>query len=268
MSIYDELNKDSGDDLEPFTKQQMKEMDEDGLINRLEDLKIAANDLKQKVRDGLFGPKEKDNLDGLSKENLKGVINEEGYKNHGKLDPSLERYNDTATNLNPLTIKFKRIRDVKKPERGTPLSAGLDFFIPKNLGSLGLPKDNLVNNKRNAQGEFILEIRIRPFGDVLIPSGIKTQLPNNTVLIAFDKSGVCTKLGLIVGAKVVDEDYQGEVHIHLRNLTDKEVILQSGQKIVQFLLLPSFYVDLIEDDNIHQQITERGEGGFGHTDNK
>lgn len=260
MSIYDELKKDSGDDLEPFTKQPM---DENGLIDRLEDLKIAANDLKQKIRD---------NLDGLSKENLKGAWNGpwngEDYKNHEKLDPSWERFNDTVIKINPLTIKFKRIRDVKKPERGTPLSAGLDFFIPKNLGSLGLPTDNLINNKRNAQGESILEIRIRPFGDVLIPSGIKTQLPNNTVLIAFDKSGVCTKLGLIVGAKVVDEDYQGEVHIHLRNLTDREVILQSGQKIVQFLLLPILYADLLEDDNIHQQITERGEGGFGHTDNK
>lgn len=147
-------------------------------------------------------------------------------------------------------MKFLKVRDVKTPTRGTSSSAGIDFYIPNEYES-----------------HLII-----PGGSVLIPSGIKVNIPNNHALIAFNKSGVATKKGLTVGACVVDEDYQGEIHIHLTNISNQVVAVDPGEKIVQFLLMPIIYdsIEIVENEELlwEGKISERGEGGFGHTDEK
>ena len=175
-------------------------------------------------------------------------------------------------------LKFFKVRDVKSPERGTPQSAGIDFFIPTHaaLASMDMLQfdhrlwsTQCYTHTNEATGEKFSRpyIKIDPFGSALIPSGIKVEIPKGFALIAFNKSGVATKKGLTVGACVVDEDYQGEVHIHLINQTDKAVFLQPGEKIVQFVLVPMAYIGLEEVYEIHQEETERGQGGFGSTGN-
>jgi dUTP pyrophosphatase len=89
------------------------------------------------------------------------------------------------------------------------------------------------------------------------------------MLVAFNKSGVATKRNLTVGACVVDEDYQGEIHIHLTNVGTETQEIKAGEKIVQFLLMPIVYEGLeevlSEDELWEGKVTERGEGGFGST---
>lgn len=142
-------------------------------------------------------------------------------------------------------MKIQKIRNVKTPVRGTALSAGLDFFMPDDL----------------------LSIPLLPTQHTLIPSGIKVEVPKGYALIAFNKSGVATKLGLQIGACVVDEDYQGEIFIHLRNISDKEVWINPGDKIIQFLLIPVLLDTVEVVDQVHTQISERAQGGFGSTGN-
>lgn len=101
-------------------------------------------------------------------------------------------------------MKITKIREVKTPTRGTECSAGLDFFVPAGIRLCMLPGD-----------------------DVLIPSGIKVEVPHGYALIAHNRSSMATSTramkyaGLkgnpnstrgcvVVGACVVDEDYQGE----------------------------------------------------------
>ena len=84
-------------------------------------------------------------------------------------------------------------------------------------------------------------------------------------MIAFNKSGVATKQGLSVGACVVDEDYDGEVHLHMINTSDKDQTVVTGQKLVQFVLIPVCYIDVEEVDELPQRNTQRGAGGFGST---
>lgn len=147
------------------------------------------------------------------------------------------------------TIKFQKIRDVKSPERGTDKSAGIDFFVP-------------------------LDVRynhtLYPGEGILIPSGIKAVIPKGHALIAFNKSGVATKRGLSVGACVVDEDYQGEIHLHVYNRTSRVIDSpKPGDKLVQFLLIPVEYPKIeMYENNIFSETTERGEGGFGSTGTK
>lgn len=141
------------------------------------------------------------------------------------------------------TMKISKIRKVKTPTRGTEQSAGLDFYIPD---------------------DFDLK-RLAPGMSVCIPSGIKANVPAGYALIAFNKSGVALKKGLQVGACVVDEDYQGEIHLHL--MATKSTELKPGEKIVQFVLLPVNYstVSVVPEEDLFVEQTERGAGGFGST---
>lgn len=146
-------------------------------------------------------------------------------------------------------MKIARIRDVKLPSRGTSASAGLDFYTPNNM----------------------LETELLPGESALIPSGIKARLPKGFALIAFNKSGVATKQGLQVGACVVDEDYRGEIHLHVTNVSDTKTTIMPGQKLVQMVLVPVSYegVEEVSEDELFTEpnvlASERGEGGFGST---
>lgn len=160
-------------------------------------------------------------------------------------------------------MKFSKVRDVKSPVRGTGKAAGIDFFVP------------------NFEKEFTL----RPMQDLLIPSGIKMEIPEGYMLMGADKSGVVTSkyacLGagrepkpetftsvVILGAKIVDEDYQGEIYIHLVNVGNDTVFIKPGMKIAQFILVPVSYEELKEvpEEELFSRSSERGEGALGSTD--
>lgn len=142
-------------------------------------------------------------------------------------------------------MKIEKIKMVKTPVRGTGASAGIDFFVPKNFG-----------------------VMVNPQESALIPTGIKAEVPKGFMLMAANKSGVCTRTGLIVGATIVDEDYQGEIHMHLINTSDSPVEIESGDKLVQFILVPVSYENVEVVDRVHKTVSERGAGGFGSTGNK
>ena len=159
-------------------------------------------------------------------------------------------------------MKIAKTRNVKTPERGTEKSAGIDFFVPNDFKS----------------------VVIRPGRDLLIPSGIKAAVPEGFMLMAAEKSGVVTSKSaavaagrtpkptaydsiIILGAKIVDEDYQGEIHIHLVNVGDDAVKIEPGTKIAQFILVPVSYenVEVVPEDQLFSEVSDRGDGGFGST---
>lgn len=140
---------------------------------------------------------------------------------------------------------MKRIRDVKMPCRGHSNDAGIDFFVPNDFETVMLAPQQSIN----------------------IPSGIKVNIPAGYALIAFNKSGVALKKGLDIGASVIDESYQGELHLHMVNVSNQAVVINPGEKIVQFILIPVNYAMPIEvtDGELFEEESERGEGGFGST---
>jgi dUTP pyrophosphatase len=140
-------------------------------------------------------------------------------------------------------LNIYKIRDVKTPTRGTPLSAGIDFYVPNDLD----------------------EVVLKPGEGANIPSGIKVLFEEKFALVAFNKSGVSLKKGLQVGACVIDADYEGEVHLHVINIGNETQVINPGDKLVQFLLIPVEYAKVEEMSKWHSRNTERGEGGFGST---
>jgi len=141
-------------------------------------------------------------------------------------------------------IRISKVREVKTPTRGTPGSAGLDFYVPEGISAKCIPG-----------------------GDVCIPSGIRVDVPSGYAFIAHNKSGIALNKKLSVGACVVDEDYQGEIHLHLFNSGQEPIEIEAGEKIIQFLLVPVKYprVEVVPDKELFHSTTKRGAGGFGST---
>lgn len=160
-------------------------------------------------------------------------------------------------------LKFAKVLPVKSPSRGTPFSAGIDFYVPENTNWF---HETMLKegNKDYCSGDQLI---VRAHERINIPSGIKVNIPHGFALIAFNKSGVALKKGLDVGATVIDEDYQGVIHLSLTNTTNREVYINYGEKIIQFLLLPINYVKLeeVKEKDLYSIKTLRGEGGFGST---
>jgi len=52
------------------------------------------------------------------------------------------------------------------------------------------------------------------------------NIPENNMLLVLEKTSVPNKTGIISGARVIDENYQGEFIASLINTSDNEAILQ------------------------------------------
>ena len=143
------------------------------------------------------------------------------------------------------TLRFAKTKRVISPERAHSLDAGIDFYVPTDFQQKGL----------------------EPGEAVKIQSGVKVNVPQGYALIAFNKSGISTKLGLIVGACVIDSGYQGEISIHLINAGNKTIWIIPDMKIVQYLLLPiaESIPEEVRENELFPHKSTRGAGGFGST---
>lgn len=172
-------------------------------------------------------------------------------------------------------LKYTKIRNVKNPNRGTPLSAGIDFYIPESNDfyvKLQLIDNKSDNIKLSEPIKVVGSYTLKPGESVLIPSGIKTYFTPEYALIAFNKSGIASKYSILVGAEVIDQDYQGEIHFDLKNVGNKDIKLHPGDKITQLILVKigldePQYVET-EEELYNNTKTQRGEGGFGSTGSK
>lgn len=108
---------------------------------------------------------------------------------------------------------------------------------------------------------------------ILVNSGIKVALDNETVGIFFNKSGRGNQ-GLDVRACVVDEDYSGYVHLSLAFTKDYTTTkIYAGDKLSQMVILPLVkYKEVSElDEASYNELmanSERGSKGFGSSNEK
>lgn len=146
-------------------------------------------------------------------------------------------------------VKLFVCGDVKAPKRDAGYDAGIDVFVPnlteqfmvdltkKNPGHpfrwgvIGSPVENEENVKQN-EGLYLY---LAPGEDLLIPTYLKARIPNDMYLKVANKSGVCTKQKLVVGADTIDSSYEGIMHIHIFNASNSMRFIQFGQSIAQLI---------------------------------
>ena len=178
----------------------------------------------------------------------------------------------------PSSLLIHKTREVKTPTRANKHDAGIDFFLPTVNETLR--EDIIAKNREHlSTNDFLVmfategQLVVLPHTRVLIPSGIKVCiLEKDTCLIAANKSGLASKHGIVFRAQVVDADYTGEVHISIENTGNTPVILESGDKIQQFIHTPIILSVIKEIDSedykIYTSNSDRGEGGFGSSGRK
>jgi dUTP pyrophosphatase len=153
-------------------------------------------------------------------------------------------------------INVAKVREnVRCPVRANPSDAGLDvFFVPKS---------------NQPECKFV---QIAPGDSVLLPSGIKVEIPHGYVCRVECRSSLA-QIGLIVGATIVDSGYEGEILINLINTSNDLRRIYEGDKIAQLVFYPIILPRLneVSSEELYKDrvaISERGSGGFGSTDNK
>lgn len=137
----------------------------------------------------------------------------------------------------------------------------------------------VVNNSSNPLPQFSTEqsagvdiraflagkITVNPFERVLVPTGLFIELPQGFEAQIRPRSGLAINHGITVlnSPGTIDADYRGEVKVILINLSDKEFIIENGDRICQMIInkYERFNWSIVEE----LSETDRGVGGFGHT---
>lgn len=165
--------------------------------------------------------------------------------------------------MNRLEIGFKLDHpNAKIPTKAHPSDAGWDFsvvadnmfFVPTNFS-------RLYENYKN-KNVFILE----PHKHHLFSTGIRVEIPPSWCLYFVDRSGLGAKKIVHRTAGLIDSGFSGVCMISLVNLSDNEVVICEGDKIIQGILLPVSEVEWIQKEEKELSLTDRGEGGFGSSD--
>jgi dUTP pyrophosphatase len=106
---------------------------------------------------------------------------------------------------------------------------------------------------------------LQSFERALIPTGLFIELPNGYEAQIRPRSGLAIKQGItcLNSPGTIDSDYRGEIKIILINLSGKEQVIQPGDRIAQMIIQKVEKGILTEVKGL--AITERNEGGFGHT---
>ena len=87
---------------------------------------------------------------------------------------------------------------------------------------------------------------IAPGEIVLVPTGVKAYMQPTEVLYLYDRSSNPRKKGLVLinSVGVIDGDYygnpgnEGHIFAQMKNITDQEVVLEVGERVVQAVFAP------------------------------
>jgi len=176
-------------------------------------------------------------------------------KDDGELTKMKELLSDMGIDLDGLDeefanytpkreLKYEKLTDeVSDPEYNYPSDSGFDLYSTEDF-------------------------ELKPFDRVLVPTGLRFDIPDGTEIQVRPKSGLALKQGLTVlnTPGTVDSGYNGEIKVIIFNSSNLPVSIVKGMKIAQAVLCPVIngkWVDLVKVSNIEEK--DRGDNGFGST---
>ncbi len=139
-----------------------------------------------------------------------------------------------------MIVKCKRVRieeEFRAPFRWAPGDAGFDLTISRYL-------------------------EVFPGANAHLSTNVAVQIPVRFFGMIVPRSSTLAHKGLHVSTGIVDSGYRGEVMILVRNLTDRAVHVQVGDRVAQLLILPLVPGEFKEGD---LNEGSRGDAGFGST---
>ena len=112
------------------------------------------------------------------------------------------------------------------------------------------------------------KVVIKPNSSELTPTGLQVAIPEELEIQIRPRSGLAAKenIGVLNSPGTIDSDYRGELKIILFNHSNKDFIINNGDRIAQMVLVPIIKMEFEEVDSLPD--TVRGQGGFGSTGKK
>lgn len=146
-----------------------------------------------------------------------------------------------------MELKFKKLReDAVLPSYAHPADAGLDL---SNIG---------FTQEFDKSGKMVL----------VYHTGLSVEIPEGYVGMIFCRSSIAERsLSMTNCVGIIDCGYSGEIMIKFKITTDAlPTIYKEGEKIAQLIVMPYPKMEPVLVEEI--ATGERGENGFGSTDNK
>jgi dUTP pyrophosphatase len=108
-------------------------------------------------------------------------------------------------------------------------------------------------------------VSFRPMERLLIPTGLFIELPSGYEAQVRPRSGLAIRQGItcLNTPGTIDADYRGEIKIILINLSEEEQVIHHGDRIAQLVIQKVERASWKHTEQL--TVTERNEGGFGHT---
>jgi dUTP pyrophosphatase len=147
-----------------------------------------------------------------------------------------------------ITIPIRRLpgnEDIPLPRYMTEDAAGMDLCA-------AVPAD----------------VVLHPGERLLIPAGVALELPRGFEAEIRPRSGLAITSGitLLNSPGTIDADYRGEVKLIVINHGDAPFVVKRGERLAQMVVHPVNRVAWALKETLGE--TARGEGGFGHTEDR
>lgn len=135
---------------------------------------------------------------------------------------------------------------------------GLPTYATQGAAGADL-RANLAPNDR-AEG-----LVLQPMARMLVPTGLKVEIPAGFEMQIRPRSGLALKYGISLPNTpgTIDSDYRGPLGVILINLGAQGFEIKHGDRIAQMIVAPVVQAQFALVDALSD--TARGAGGFGST---
>ncbi len=115
------------------------------------------------------------------------------------------------------------------------------------------------------KADILDDIELLPHESVLIPTGIFVEIPKNFEIQIRPRSSLALKHKVTVlnSPGTIDQDYRGEIKVILINHSNDIFKITKKMRIAQMIIAPIYRAKFIKVKKL--SLSNRGEGGFGHT---
>lgn len=156
------------------------------------------------------------------------------------------------------------------PKRASENAACYDLSIAVAYGEVYKQFDITDDNHETVTAGNGKEIRIDPYSRIIVPLGVKLDIPEGYAVKLHIRSGMAAKYGLTLvnNTGIIDQDYRGELMAIVENNTNTRYYFDNGTRIVQMEIFKPEILELEELTEYDNKKSERGEGGLGSTGEK
>lgn len=98
---------------------------------------------------------------------------------------------------------------------------------------------------------------------VKIPLDVAFDIPAGLKIVMYPRSSLLIKRGLVQPVSIIDEDYHGNAHVPLVNITNEPIVLKAGERAAQIEVQLAMAKGICDWDMVEGERDQNGFGGTG-----